>query len=186
MNIYIKNMVCNRCIAAVDHIFNKMGISVEKIMLGEVVVRQELTSAQLLELSNKLVAKGFALLENSTQKALEQIKSLVIQTIATLDLHEDFMLSQFLSNKLNKDYSALSKLFSQNSEMTLEQFFILQKIEKVKELLMYDEFTLTEISQKLGYKSVQHLSAQFRSVTGFTPTQFKNKKNTQRIPLDTI
>ena len=96
------------------------------------------------------------------------------------------MLSEFLSSKLHKDYSALSKTFSQNENITLEQFFILQKIEKVKELLLYNEFNLTEIAGKLGYKSVQHLSSQFRNTTGFTPTEFKKLKEHNRKALDNL
>jgi len=102
------------------------------------------------------------------------------------NIPEDFILSKWISEKLNRDYSAVSKLFSQKENVTLEQYFILQKIERVKEMLLYDEFSLTEISGKLGYKSVQHLSSQFKNVTGFTPSGFKKLKVKNRIPLDKI
>ncbi|WP_304344740.1 AraC family transcriptional regulator [Chryseobacterium koreense] len=186
MKIFIKNMVCNRCIEAVKDVFEDSETEIKSILLGEVETENELSKQSLEQISDKLKHKGFEILEDSTQKLLEKIKKTIIQKIAELDIAEDFLLSEFLANELHKDYSALSKLFSQNHEMTLEQFFILQKIEKVKELLFYNEFSLTEIAGKLGYKSIQHLSSQFKGVTGFTPTEFKRKKEKDRQPLDLL
>ena len=186
MKIFIKNMVCSRCIAAVDSIFNNMGIDVSQISLGEVETKNHLSDNTLRNLDLKLKSIGFEIVQGATQKLIEKIKTLVIQKVSEEDLPEDFVLSQFLSSALHRDYSALSKLFSQNENVTLEHYFILQKIEKVKELLLYRERNLTEISQKLGYKSVQHLSAQFRKITGFSPTQFLNSKERKRIALDKI
>ncbi len=117
---------------------------------------------------------------------IEQIKKVIILKINELDIDEDFIWSKFISNHFCKDYSLLAKTFSLNENVTLEQYFILQKIEKAKELLLYNEFTLTEISIKLGYKSVQHLSAQFKNTTGFSPTSFKKLKSKNRISLDQI
>lgn len=186
MKIFIKNMVCSRCIAAVDSIFNNMGIDVSQISLGEVETKNHLSDNTLRNLDLKLKSIGFEIVQGATQKLIEKIKTFVIQKVSEEDLPEDFVLSQFLSSALHRDYSALSKLFSQNENVTLEHYFILQKIEKVKELLLYRERNLTEISQKLGYKSVQHLSAQFRKITGFSPTQFLNSKERKRIALDKI
>ncbi|QIY83062.1 helix-turn-helix transcriptional regulator [Chryseobacterium sp. NEB161] len=186
MKIFIKNMVCSRCIAAVDSIFNNMGIDVSQISLGEVETQNHLSDNTLRTLDLKLKSIGFEIVQDATQKLIEKIKTLVIQKVSEEDLPDDFVLSQFLSSALHRDYSALSKLFSQNENVTLEHYFILQKIEKVKELLLYRERNLTEISQKLGYKSVQHLSAQFRKITGFSPTQFLNSKERKRIALDKI
>ncbi len=186
MKIFIKNMVCSRCIAAVDSIFNNMGIDVSQISLGEVETKNHLSDNTLRTLDLKLKSIGFEIVQGATQKLIEKIKTFVIQKVSEEDLPEDFVLSQFLSSALHRDYSALSKLFSQNENVTLEHYFILQKIEKVKELLLYRERNLTEISQKLGYKSVQHLSAQFRKITGFSPTQFLNSKERKRIALDKI
>ncbi|UPQ76556.1 helix-turn-helix domain-containing protein [Chryseobacterium nepalense] len=186
MKIYIKNMVCERCITAVSGIFNEINIDVKSISLGEVETSPDVPEEKLLQLEKLLEKTGFERIKDSSRQIIEKIKNLIITKISELDIDEDFLLSDFLSNTFNKEYSTLSKTFSQNENITLEQFFILQKIEKVKELLLYNEFTLTEIAGKLGYKSVQHLSSQFRNSTGFTPTEFKKLKVHNRKPLDQI
>ena len=179
-------MVCNRCISAVQNIFGNLEIDISSIELGEVETLKTLNQTELSHLEHHLQELGFQILEDATKKQIEQIKKFIILTINELDISEDFILSKFISDKLTKDYSLLSKHFSLNENVTLEQYFILQKIEKVKELLLYNEFSLTEISQKLGYKSVQHLSAQFKNITGFTPTSFKKLKSKTRISLDLV
>ncbi|MFP3833718.1 helix-turn-helix domain-containing protein [Chryseobacterium sp. SIMBA_028] len=184
MKIFIKNMVCSRCIAAVETIFNNANIKTSSIILGEVETEAEVPVNIMKSIEEKLLETGFERIMDSTHQLVEKIKNLIIVKVRELDIDEDFLLSEFLSSKLHKDYSSLSKTFSQNENITLEQFFILQKIEKVKELLLYNEFNLTEIAGKLGYKSVQHLSSQFRNVTGFTPTEFKKLKDHHRKPLD--
>ncbi|AZB26124.1 AraC family transcriptional regulator [Chryseobacterium bernardetii] len=186
MKIFIKNMVCNRCIAAVEVIFNNAGIKTNSVILGEVETESDIPPATMQAIEEKLLASGFERIMDSSHQLIEKIKNFVIVKITELDIDEDFLLSEFLSSKLHRDYSSLSKTFSQNENITLEQFFILQKIEKVKELLLYNEFNLTEIAGKLGYKSVQHLSTQFRNVTGFTPTEFKKLKVHHRKPLDNL
>jgi len=186
MKIFIKNMVCNRCVAAVENIFKDLKINLHDIQLGEVETEHSLSENDILILEQKLKETGFERIRDSSHQIIEKIKNLIILKIAELDVSENFVLSEFISNQLHKDYSALSKVFSQNENYTLEQYFILQKIEKVKELLLYNEFTLTEIAGKLGYKSVQHLSTQFKTNTGFTPTEFKKLKEHHRKPLDNI
>ncbi|WES98613.1 AraC family transcriptional regulator [Chryseobacterium arthrosphaerae] len=186
MKIFIKNMVCNRCIAAVENIFNTSDVKTTSIILGEVETAAEVSAEKMLTIEKKLLDTGFERIMDSAHQLAEKIKSLIIVKISELDIDEDFLLSEFLSSKLHKDYSSLSKTFSQNENITLEQFFILQKIEKVKELLLYNEFNLTEIAGKLGYKSVQHLSSQFRNTTGFTPTEFKKLKEHNRKSLDNL
>nr|WP_315027852.1 AraC family transcriptional regulator [uncultured Chryseobacterium sp.] len=186
MKIFIKNMVCNRCIAAVENIFNTVGVKIDSVILGEVETGAEIPAEKIQTIEIKLLENGFERIMDSAHQLIEKIKNLIIVKVSELDIDEDFLLSEFLSSRLHKDYSSLSKTFSQNENITLEQFFILQKIEKVKELLLYNEFNLTEIAGKIGYKSVQHLSSQFRNVTGFTPTEFKKLKDHHRKPLDSL
>ncbi|KAA2222784.1 helix-turn-helix domain-containing protein [Chryseobacterium sediminis] len=186
MKIFIKNMVCNRCIAAVENIFHNAGVKTSAVLLGEAETEAEVSPEKMQAIEKELLATGFERIMDSAHQVVEKIKNLIITKISDLDIAEDFLLSEFLSSKLHKDYSSLSKTFSQNENITLEQFFILQKIEKVKELLLYNEFNLTEIAGKLGYKSVQHLSSQFRNVTGFTPTEFKKLKEHNRKSLDNL
>ena len=179
-------MVCGRCISAVSTIFNDFNINIQSIQLGEVETESDISDVNLLSIEKQLEKTGFERIKDSSHQLIEKIKNLIIVKISELDVDENFLLSEFLISKLHKDYSSLSKTFSQNENITLEQFFILQKIEKVKELLLYNEFTLTEIAGKLGYKSVQHLSSQFRNSSGFTPTEFKKLKVHNRKPLDSF
>ncbi|MCJ8154309.1 AraC family transcriptional regulator [Chryseobacterium sp. SSA4.19] len=186
MKIFIKNMVCGRCISAVSTIFTEAGIKMTSVYLGVVETESEINGTMMQAIDENLLQTGFERIKDNARQLVEKIKNLIITEISELDIQEDFLLSEFLRSSLHKDYSSLSKTFSQNEAVTLEQFFILQKIEKVKELLLYNEFTLTEIAGKLGYKSVQHLSSQFRNIMGFTPTEFKKLKTHQRKPLDHI
>ncbi|MCT2409039.1 AraC family transcriptional regulator [Chryseobacterium antibioticum] len=186
MKIFIKNMVCNRCISAVEKIFADADVAIHSITLGEVATGTDIPAEKILAIEKNLLETGFERIMDSAHQLVDKIKNIIIIKISELDIDENFLLSEFLSSKIHKDYSSLSKTFSQNENITLEQFFILHKIEKVKELLLYNEFTLTEIAGKLGYKSVQHLSSQFRNITGFTPTEFKKLKDHQRKTLDSF
>ena len=141
---------------------------------------------RLQKLNENLQKIGFEILENASQKQIEIIKKLILEKVQNLDINEDFLLSKYLSEQLNKEYSNISKIFSQTENITLEQYFILQKIEKVKELLIYRELTLSQIADKLGYKTVQHLSQQFKKTTGFSPSQFQELKEKKRLPIDFI
>jgi len=169
----------------VEAIFAEAGIPLTSITLGEVETQQDISVHDMEKLENLLLKTGFERIKDSAHQLIEKIKNLIIVKISELDIAESFLLSEFLTSRLHKEYSSLSKIFSQNENITLEQFFILQKIEKVKELLLYNEFTLTEIAGKLGYKSVQHLSSQFRNSTGFTPTEFK-KLRSERTPINLL
>jgi AraC-like DNA-binding protein len=186
MKIFIKNMVCNRCISAVEKIFSEAEIAIHSVTLGEVEIKADISEEKMAAIEKSLLDTGFERIKDSAHQLVDKIKNIIIIKISELDIDENFLLSEFLSSKIHKDYSSLSKTFSQNENITLEQFFILHKIEKVKELLLYNEFTLTEIAGKLGYKSVQHLSSQFRNITGFTPTEFKKLKDHQRKTLDSL
>lgn len=186
MKLFIKNMVCSRCINAVEKIFSEAGVVLLSLSLGEAETEKELSQNQLIALDSSLRKYGFERLTDRVQNEIEKVKKIVISKIDSLDISEDFRLSKFVAGSLHKDYSSISRNFSQHENITLEQYFILQKIEKVKELLSYDEFSLTEISIKLGYKSVQHLSSQFKTITGFTPSVFKSLKHKNRVSLDEV
>jgi AraC-like DNA-binding protein len=185
-HIYIKNMVCNRCILVVKQEFEREGIHPLEINMGEVKLTEPLTTVQLEQVGSRLQTLGFEILDDKNKKLIEKAKALLIAKVQSGDIEEHFNLSDFLPAKLNKEYTGLSRLFSEVEGTTLEQFFILQKIEKVKEWLVYDELTLSEISYRLGYSSVAHISAQFKKVTGFTPSDFKKIGISHRHPLDGV
>ena len=179
-------MVCNRCITAVEDVFRNSEIDFVSVNLGWVETTNDLSNNKLQKLNENLQKIGFEILENASQKQIEIIKKLILEKVQNLDINEDFLLSKYLSEQLNKEYSNISKIFSQTENITLEQYFILQKIEKVKELLIYRELTLSQIADKLGYKTVQHLSQQFKKTTGFSPSQFQELKEKKRLPIDLI
>ncbi len=179
-------MVCNRCVMVVKQEFEKIGVIPADVNMGEVELKNNLTNSQLKIISDKLTDLGFEILDDKNQKLIERIKNLLIEKVQSGDIEEHFSITDFLTKNLNKEYTQVSRLFSEVDGITLEQFFILQKIEKVKEWLAYDEFTLGEIAWKLGYSSVAHLSAQFKKVTGLTPSHFKKSGSKNRKPLDQI
>lgn len=178
-------MVCPRCIMAVRSIFQNQQIEVLDIRLGEVVISKILSEEETQVLKKQLVDIGFELLEDSQQTMIEQIKTIIIDQIYQQN-KQSSTYSEILSTSLHRDYSSISKLFSSVEGITIEQYIILQKIEKVKELLTYNQKNISEIAFDLGYSSVAHLSAQFRKVTGFTPTQFKKQHYELRKSIDKI
>ena len=186
MLLYIKNMVCNRCILVVRQELEKLKMYPSQIKLGEVELSEDATKTQLLQLNRQLNNLGFELLDDQKQKQIEKIKNLLIEKIQSGEIEDHFILSDFLGRNLNKEYSHLSRLFSEVEGSTIEQFFILQKIDKVKKWLAYNELTLSEIAWKLGYSSVAHLSAQFKRVTGLNPSHFKKLGENHRKSLDNI
>ncbi len=186
MKLSVKNMVCNRCIMVVQQEFEKAGIKPLLVNMGEVQLSKELTEKQLENINNRLTGLGFEILNSQKQKLIEKVKNVLIEKVQSGELEEHFSISDYLSRKLNKEYTQVSRLFSEVEGVTIEQHFILQKIEKVKEWLAYDEFTLSEIAWKLGYSSVAHLSSQFKKVTGLTPTQFKQLGSPHRKSLDDV
>ncbi|WPR72759.1 AraC family transcriptional regulator [Flavobacterium sp. NG2] len=186
MKIYIKNMVCNRCIAAVKTLLEQQGILFSHIQLGEVTILRSLTESQKQQLSEELKKLGFELLNDKTTRLMERIKTLIIENVHYNQEKLKVNLSDYLVEALHQDYSSLSKLFSETEGITIEHYYILQKIERVKELLVYNELTLSEIAFQLNYSSVAHLSNQFKKVTGFTPTYFKNLKDNKRKQIDEL
>lgn len=186
MTIYIKNMVCRRCILTVAQILQKNNIVPDAIALGEVSLPGELDQEKEHALRKDLEIYGFELLDDQRSQLIEKVKTLLLEKVQSGDLPEDFSLVKFISTALHRDYSAVSKLFSEVEGITLEHYFILQKIEKVKEWLVYNEHTLSEIAFRLGYSSVAYLSSQFKKVTGLTPSAFKISHSGQRKPLDHV
>lgn len=185
MKLYIKNMVCPRCIMAVENIFTQLNIPVLDVRLGEVVLSSAIDKEQTNILRKDLEKLGFELLDDSQQQIIEQIKAIVIRQIHHTE-EQNSTISDILVSELHRDYSYLSKLFSTTEGITIEHFAILQRIERVKELLTYDQQTLSEIADELSYSSVAHLSAQFKKVTGLTPTQFKQQGIDLRRGLEEI
>jgi len=178
-------MVCPRCISAVGKIFTDINVKPLQIKLGEVTLSKELSPKQFALFEKQLEGLGFELLSDNRAQQIEQIKSIVIKHIQHLE-DGKFVFSDILAKDLNKGYSQLSKLFSLTEGITIEQFVILQKIEKVKELIRYNEMNLSEIADKMGYSSVAHLSSQFKKTIGLTPSQFRGQAIVLRKTLDSI
>lgn len=175
MILYIKNMVCARCIRTVQRLITETGLEVKNVQLGEAELSFSPNPAQLATLRQRLEAEGFELLDDRNSRLVAQIKNLVVSEIhhAADKKPEAMNFSDFLARETGHEYSQLSKLFSMVEGVTIEKYIIAQKIERVKELLVYNEQSLGEIAWQTGYSSTQHLSNQFRQVTGLTPTQFK-------------
>jgi len=188
--LYIKNMVCNRCIMVVKQELERHGLHPEKVSLGEVTIKEDsLTDDRQNKLDASLVNLGFERIDDRKARLIESIKNKIIQMIHhsdKVDLKVNW--STLLSEEMHYEYNYLSNLFSSVEGVTLEQYIIKQKIEKVKELLFYDELSLSEIADKLGYSSVAHLSGQFKKITGFTPSEMKKSRDIDqnRKPLDSI
>jgi AraC-like DNA-binding protein len=186
MKLFIKNMVCPRCIMSVEQILKNQKIPSKYVRLGEVELVKDLSEKQLNQFSSELQKVGFELLDDAKTQLIEKIKTLLIQKVQDENIEEHFSINKYLTQKIFKDYSSLSKLFSEVEGITIEQFFILQKIEKIKERLVYNEQSLGEIALNLGYSSTQHLSGQFKKLTGMTPTQFKSLGTLHRKPIDGV
>ncbi len=182
----IKNMVCNRCLMAVEQVAEKLRLPVEKVTMGELVLKSEPSNSEIVSLSNNLKQLGFEILDNQKQQTIGKIKNIIIEYIHYSPPDKTHNLSDILAEKLNKDYSHLSGLFSEVEGTTIEKYAIAQKIEKAKELITYDELSLSQIAVKLGYSSVAHLSSQFKKVTGLTPSHFKRVGLNKRKPLDHV
>lgn len=179
-------MVCPRCITSVEEILKKNDLQAKYIHLGEVELTKEPGKAKLQQFAEDLKETGFELLDDQKMQLIEQVKNLLIQKAQSGDVEDHFSVSKYISDNIYKDYSSISRLFSEVEGITIEQFFILQKIEKTKELLIYDEQSLSQIAFNLGYSSTQHLSNQFKKLTGMTPSQFKQLGAVHRHPIDGV
>jgi len=187
MLIRIKNMVCDRCQMIVRQQLESLGFNVNEVILGQADITPEPDEEQLQLISSALKVPGFELINTETEKTVEAIKNAIIELVHHSDLSEfNTSFSDYISKRTGKDYSYLSRLFSNAQDMTIERFIIEQKVEKIKELLTYGELNLNEIAYQMGYSSSAHLSTQFKSVTGLTPSQFKTSEKKGRKAIDKI
>ncbi|WP_020604951.1 helix-turn-helix domain-containing protein [Spirosoma spitsbergense] len=183
--LFIKNMVCDRCIRVVRQELEQLGYLVAEAELGRAVIDGPL--ADLTRIESMLESHGFALLTDKTTRVVSQVKTLIIELIQSGRIASfNITLSDYLSGQVGLDYAHLSHLFSTTENLTIEKFWIMQRIERAKELLSYDEEPISEIARQLGYSSVAYLTNQFKQITGMTPAAYRNQNITDRNPLDWI
>ncbi|MBO9201874.1 MULTISPECIES: helix-turn-helix domain-containing protein [Niastella] len=186
MKLYIKNMVTIRCIMAVKDALERLGIQYSEVNLGEVSLKENISDIQLDQIRSTLLLLDLEVLEDKKTILVQQIKTLIIKLIYHSDDPLVKNLSVYLSHQLQYDYTYLSNLFSTQQGITIEKFYICHKIERVKELLLNKDLSLTDIAFTLHYSSVAHLSAQFKKVTGLTPTHFKQSNGNKRDLVENI
>ena len=179
-------MVSNRCKLAVKDELKKLGLHFIVVDLGEVEIMENISMEKREMLKKGLMNSGLELMDDKKSILIERIKNIIVQMIHHSEEVVKVNFSDYLSEKLNHDYTYLSNLFSETQGITIEHFHIVHKIERVKELLIYDELNITEIAQKMNYSSVAHLSTQFKKITGLTPSFFKKIKNKKRKTLEDI
>jgi len=186
MNLYIKYMVSMRCKKTVKEELKKMGLHYVFVDLGMIEILENISLEQRNQLKVNLLTNGLELLDDKKSILIEKIKNVIIEMIHYSKEFPTANYSEFISEKLDYDYNYLSNIFSEVKGITIQQFIIIHKIERVKELLLYEELNLTQISQKLHYSSVAHLSNQFKKVTGLTPTYYKTSKEKRRRNLEDV
>jgi AraC-like DNA-binding protein len=186
VKLHIKNMISSRCITQVEQILMDMGIDYSNVVLGEAQINQELSVIQELELKNKLRQTGLDMMDDHKTILSEKIKLIVIDMVHYSEESIKVNFSVYLSEKLNHNYTYLSNVFRSINGITIQQFIIVNKIERIKELLLYGEMNLSEISYKLNYSSIAHLSNQFKKVTGITPSFYKQSEGNMRIAIDNL
>ncbi|MFT6638768.1 MAG: AraC-like DNA-binding protein [Flavobacterium sp.] len=179
-------MVCYRCILVVKSEIEKLGLDYTTVELGEVIFKSTITSEQKTILTQNLEILGFEILNDSNSKTIERIKSVLIDLIQNKNNNINITISDYLKEKIDQDYSKISNLFSEVEGVSIEKYLINLKVEKIKELIVYNELTLSEIANVLHYSSSAHLSNQFKKVTGFSPSNFKKMKGNKRIKLNQL
>lgn len=186
MKLYIKYMVSTRCKLAVKEVLKKLGLHFVMVDLGEIDIMEDITDEQREVLRVELHNVGLELMDNKRAVLIEKIKNVIIEMVHYSDELPKVNYSDYISEKLNHDYTYLSNIFSEVKGITIQQFIITHKVERIKELLLYDELNLTEISYKMNYSSVAHLSNQFKKITGLTPSHYKQLKDNKRISIEEI
>ena len=179
-------MVCIRCQLVVKSVLEKLGLKYRYVKIGEADIIGDIQQEQLEQLKVNLKKAGLSLMDNRKSILVEKIKNVIIELVYYREDQIKVNLSDYLSEKLNYDYTYLANLFSEVKGLTIEKFYLTHRIEKVKELIVYDELNLSEIAYKMHYSSVAHLSNQFKKYTGLTPTHFKNLKNKRRETLEDV
>lgn len=186
MKLFIKNMVCPRCIIVVKQILAEIGSEASHVLLGEIQLQEELSDEKLRLFSAKLNIVGFELIQEPNQRMVETIKKLIIEKVQTGFIEPHFTVSRYLKQCTLKDYSTLTKVFSAYESCTIEKYFILQKLEKAKELLLYGDVAINIVARNLGYCSPQYFSSQFRKVYNYSPKEFLAAGAAARKPIDKI
>lgn len=186
MKLYFKHMVCIRCKMIVKAELDNLGLHYQRVELGEADIVEDLTPAQIDELDTALRKSGIEVLESKKSILIEKIKNIIIEQVHYVEEPMPTNLSTLLSETLHHDYTYLANLFSISQGTTIEKFYISHRVERIKELLLYDELNITEIARLMHYSSVAHMSNQFKKLTGLTPSFFKHLKNPHRISLEDI
>lgn len=186
MKIYVKNMACESCKIFVQGALEELDITTVKVGLGEIETRHDVSDNDKKKLNAKMKEAGLELLEKKSGVLIEKIRKVIIDYVYKSDDKFNSKFSALLSEKLNYDYRYLANFFSEVEATTIEQYLIAMKVERIKELILFDELSLTQISYKLNYSSVAHLSNQFKKVTGLTPTHFKKLKEKRRITIQDL
>jgi len=184
--LHVKNMVCQRCILTVKNILASMHINVVSVRLGKIVLPEALEAGLHRHLSESLRSIGLEIIESRVNQLIEDMKQSIRDYMALGIDAQQYKLSGFISARLAYDFGYLSDLFSKVEGITVERYFMLQRLEKVKELLAYDQLSLSEISYDTGFSSVHHLSSQFKKLTGLTPSQYRHLAEKERMPLDLV
>lgn len=184
--LYIKNMVCDRCVMAVDELLHRHGLTPVSVKLGEVILNERLSLTEKEKLAADLETLGFELIDDKRTRLIEQVRSAIIELVHENNGFLGTNLSDHIATRVHHDYGYISNLFSEVEGITIEKYFIAQKIERVKELIVYDEMTLGEIADLMNYSSAAHLSAQFKKATGLTPSYYRQIKDKKRKPLDKV
>lgn len=184
--LHVKNMVCNRCKMVVKAELEKLGYEPIHITLGEVILKNELSIQEKKKVNTALEEVGFSLIDDKKSRLIEKIKTMIVDLVHKQDSELKINLSDYLTHELPYDYKYITTLFTEVEGTTIEKYFIAVKTERVKELLVYDELSLSEIAHKLNYSSVAYLSAQFKKTTGLTPSHFKSLREEKRKPLDDL
>lgn len=179
-------MVCIRCQMVVKAELEKLGLKYIDVKIGEANIIEDIAPEQMKQLDIALKKSGLLLMDNKKSILVEKIKAAIIELVHYTEEQIKVNLSDYLSEKLNYDYTYLANLFSEVKGITIEKFYLKHKIEKVKELIVYDELNLSEIAFKMHYSSVAHLSNQFKKITGLTPSHFKILKNKRRDTLENV